>query len=70
MPDIVERWMWRDPGEIIDRLLVRSARASAPRVDHDPANQASAAAGKDRYYTQARQLEIRQCMKRVTGGKR
>lgn len=32
MPDHCERWKWRDPGEIIDRLLDESARAERRRL--------------------------------------
>lgn len=32
MPDHCERWKWRDPGEIIDRLLEESARTERRRL--------------------------------------
>ena len=61
MSDIVEAWLWRDPGEIIEGLLRRSARLdrrgetiSLRLPDRRP---------RDRYYTQARRLHLKQLMK-------
>ena len=61
MADIVPAWMWRSPGEIIDRLVARSERterrgeAISVRVVEHPA--------RDAYYTQARRLHVKQLMK-------
>lgn len=61
MSDIVEAWKWRPPGEIIERLLGEAARSerrgeavSARVPDHQE---------RDRYYTQARRLHVKQLMK-------
>ena len=61
MSDIVEAWLWRDPGEIIDGLLRRSDKterrgeAVSERLpDRQP---------RDRYYTQARRLHVKQLMR-------
>jgi hypothetical protein len=63
MSDICERWKWRDPAEIIDRLLAESAsigrmiaRIAKPKPKA-PRNK------PDRYYTQARRLMIINAMK-------
>jgi len=59
MADHCERWMWRDPGEIIDRLLARSApRPSVSRETVQPSAQT-----RDRHYTQARRLHIQKLMR-------
>lgn len=61
MSDIVERWKWRPPGEIIERLIGETAhqerRGEAISV-RAPEHQT-----RDRYYTQARRLHVRQLMK-------
>lgn len=60
MADIVPSWMWRDPGEIIEQLLARPARDQVPRVVIQPA---ARAATRDRYYTTARRVRVKQLMK-------
>ena len=59
MSDIVEAWLWRDPGEIIERLQQRTARrrdgVAAPAIPR-PA--------RDRYYTQARRVHVKNIMRR------
>jgi uncharacterized Fe-S cluster-containing radical SAM superfamily protein len=61
---VFERWMYRNPEEIIDRLLERSRRrregplhvtTGPPEVEH-----------RDRYYTQARKLEVRKAMREAS----
>ena len=69
MADIVEAWLWRDPAQIIDRLLERSARQAA-RDRGLMLGHAMPAARHDRYYTQARHIEIQAAVKRATEGKR
>jgi hypothetical protein len=59
MADIVEAWMWRNPEEIIERLLVNSARQDAPR----PVIHVAARENRDRYYTRARRHRVKQLMK-------
>jgi len=61
MTDIVEAWKWQAPGDIIERLLGESARTerrgeaiSAKPGEHPP---------RDRYYTQARRLRVKQLMR-------
>ena len=61
MSDIVEAWLWRPPGDIIERLMARSERCGrrgeallTREPDHQP---------HDRYYTQARRLRVKQAMK-------
>ncbi len=67
MSDIVEGWLWRDPGEIIERLLERSTRQS-DRAAGTAIGHAQSASHRDRYYTQARQCEIRAAVKRAMRG--
>jgi hypothetical protein len=64
MADIVPAWMWRDPGEIIDELLSRSARqaARAQGLDVGRADSVSRPQ-RDRYYTQARRVHLQQIMR-------
>lgn len=66
MPDIVESWKWRDPEEIIDRLLADSdyrAVREAKRAEPKPRVE------RDRHYTRARQIERRQSLSNVMKGK-
>jgi hypothetical protein len=64
MADIVPAWMWRDPQEIIEGLLRISERAEssatpstgAPAPNHAP---------RDRYYTMARRLPVKQLMRSI-----
>lgn len=61
MSDIVESWMWRPPdAEMMDRLLAR-----APRNNNREAVpvRPPAPAIRDRYYTQARRLHVKQLMR-------
>jgi hypothetical protein len=67
MPDIVESWKWRDPGEIIDRLIGESAsdeRRAEARAQPKPRVE------RDGHYTRARQIERKQSLKNVMKGKR
>lgn len=61
MADIVPSWMWQSPGDIIERLVGVSSRSarrgeaiSLRVVVHTP---------RDRYYTQAKRLHVKQLMK-------
>ena len=65
MADIVETWMWRDPEEIIERLLARSGRASMRPVITLAQEAARGARGgaRDRYYTMARRCHVKQLMR-------
>jgi hypothetical protein len=66
-PAVVEAWMYRDPAEVGDALVSRTARIEAPR----PAKvHASAPGERDRYYTMARRAERRLHVKQVMRGKR
>lgn len=70
MADIVPKWMWRDPGEVIERLIADSSRRNAPRQPWVQTHARPAA--RDRYYTQARRIEVRAAVQKVTnhgGGK-
>ena len=62
MSDIVEAWMWRDPGEIIDDLLRRSARIER-RGEAISMRVVEQRPERDRYYTQARRLHVKQLMR-------
>ena len=56
-PPVVEAWMYRDPAEHADALIARSAR-------HERRAEATAGRNeKDRYYTAARRIEIKQAMR-------
>lgn len=72
MPDIVPAWMWRDPSEIIEGLLQRSARkaARAQGLTMGKIQLPAPRPAHDRYYTMARRVEIRGQMKRVMKGQR
>lgn len=61
MADHCPRWMWRDPYEIIERLLAKSA-ASGPDVSRGTSPVRPC---RDRHYTQARRLRIRTLMKGI-----
>ena len=60
MSDIVERWMWGPPGEIIERLVARTEHVEqrGEALSIRPIQPA-----RDRYYTQARRLHVKQLMK-------
>jgi hypothetical protein len=59
-PTIAEAWTYRDPQEIADALISRSAR-----IERGPSSPAtcSRSTSRDRYYRQARRLHVRQAMK-------
>lgn len=57
MTDICERWLWRPPGEIIERLIARRRPRLLIEVKPHPV--------RDRYYTQARRLHLKRVMKTV-----
>jgi hypothetical protein len=61
MADIVERWMWRAPGEIIERLVARSGRCE--QRGEAVSTRAPSHTTRDRYYTQARRLHVKQLMR-------
>ena len=65
MADIVERWLWGDPAIVVERLEARERR-SAAKVE---ATGAESPRARDRYYTQARRLEVRGAVRRVLRGK-
>ena len=58
-PTIAEAWTYRDPQEIADALISRSARTG--RGSSSPA--CSPSTNRDRYYRQARRLHVLQAMK-------
>lgn len=60
-PPIREAWMYDDPGEHADALIARTARQDRALQTSAPAH--PAAAMRDRYYTQARRLHVKQLMK-------
>jgi len=61
-PTVAEAWMYRDPQEIVDALVGRSAR-----MEHRPGTPATTPSApctnRDRYYRQARRLHVKQAMK-------
>ena len=59
MPDIVEAWMWQDPGKIIERLLERSARDAAKARGVAMGHAEPAHPAHDRYYTMARRASVK-----------
>lgn len=65
-PSVAEAWMYRDPAEVGDALIRRTARIEQPR----PAKVQASASARDRYYTMARRAEVRLHVKRVMRGKR
>ena len=61
-PTIAEAWTYRDPQEIADALINRSARAG--RATSSPATSVcSPSTNRDRYHRQARRLHVLQAMK-------
>jgi hypothetical protein len=60
-PVIAERWMYRDPQEITDALINRSARLE--RRPSSPIAAPAACTNRDRYYRQARRLSVIHAMK-------
>lgn len=67
MADIVESWLWRDPAEIVDRMMKRAARHAAREQGLELGR---AEPARDRYYTMARRVEVRDAVKRAKGGRR
>lgn len=64
MADIVERWMWQSPGDIIERLISRSAAQKLPNPPPSgPRPPPPPAPPRDRYYTQARRVHVKRLMK-------
>ena len=57
-PAIVESWLYRDPGENPDALLGRSAR-----IERTPCQPVPRSTHRDRYYRQARRLQVMQAMR-------
>lgn len=70
-PDIVEAWLWNDPGEIIEPLMRRTDRLERrARGDAEPLpivnetlSAPNAVVVRDRYYTQARRLHVKHLMR-------
>jgi hypothetical protein len=58
-PVVVEAWMYRDPAEVGDALVARAARLPVVAVR----TSAPVSVTRDRYYTQARRLHVKQLMK-------
>lgn len=63
-PDICERWKWSDPQEIADRLLRETSRLE--RRGEAISLRVPAHATRDRYYTQAKRLHVKQLLKGKT----
>ena len=61
-PTIAEAWTYRDPQEIADALIGRSARLRRGASSPAPSTCAPSTT-RDRYYRQARRLHVRQAMK-------
>jgi hypothetical protein len=59
-PPVVESWLYRDPAEHGDALLARAAKLVRPAASCAPA---PAHTRRDRYYTMARRLHVKQAMK-------
>jgi hypothetical protein len=60
--DIVEAWLWKAPGDIIEDLLARSTRLELRAVSRETkcgAEPGEASVRKDRYYTMARRARVR-----------
>jgi hypothetical protein len=62
MADIVPAWMWRDPEEIIEPLL-RIAAKKEERAQAPAAEPAGVSGARDRYYTMARRIHVKQLMR-------
>lgn len=75
-PDIVEAWKWRDPGEQIERLLRESERVEqriltlAHATTIAPLNVDLPESRRDRYYTQARKLHVKQTLRTAMSNRR
>ena len=61
MSDIVEHWKWRDPEEVAERAEEREASRAKWATQLQPTERATRE--RDRYYTQARRLHVKQLMK-------
>ena len=61
-PTIAEAWTYRDPQEITDALINRSARLGRGPV-LPPIAPSAPCTTRDRYYRQARRLCVMQAMK-------
>lgn len=61
MSDIVEAWLWRDPGEIIEGLLRRAERTEQ-RGEAISVRQKRKTIW-DAHYRQARRLHVKQLMR-------
>lgn len=60
-PDICERWKWCDPQEIVDRLIAIANRTE--RRGEAISWRVVVPVARDRYYTQAKRLHVKQLMK-------
>lgn len=69
MPDIVEAWLWRDPAQIIERLVERSAREVARKQNPELWKMECARPARDRYYTLSRRIRIKHLAKETKEGK-
>ena len=61
-PTIAEAWTYRDPQEIADALITRSARVARGPSSPAPST-CEPSTTRDRYYRQARRLHVLQAMK-------
>ena len=59
-PPVVESWLYLDPAEHGDALLARAARLGRPSGLCSPA---PCHPDRDRYYTMARRVHVKQLMK-------
>lgn len=63
-PTVAEAWTYRDPQEVVDALMARSARAAKASSSSGTATSGPpSTVARDRYYTQARHFQIRHAMK-------
>ena len=61
--DIVEAWKWRDPGEMIERLLRDSERLARGPTREKLSLNVVVVVVRDRYYTLARKCHVKQLMR-------
>ena len=59
-PPVVESWLYRDPAEHCDALLARAAKLGRQTA---PCTPVPCRPARDRYYTMARRLHVKQAMK-------
>lgn len=59
-PPVVEAWLYRDPAEHGDALLARAAKLGRPSM---PCAPVPCRPVRDRYYTMARRVHVKQAMK-------